>query len=574
MLRIPKKTLEDGYLLEDFQHDFTALQQMIEEKSSSGGSSVKNVRDYGITGSHLDNNTTQIKKLINEGGEIYFPAGTYNLHETVTIPSNTTIICDKDVLFVRKHYYNMIETKTTKDTTSYNGANNVTIIGGTFQHDGDTGTGDAFVILHADTVNLHNVTIKDVVGGSGVAILGSKNVNITSCILTGYSGSTADLNEGIKIEPACYYNSLRYSSSDATFDLTPSENILIENCIIYSSTKNKTYPLGIGARLQYALKTRNKNITIRNNKIEGDAWYSSCYGIKCTSYENILIEGNTIIGHKNSIGFDIPGKIYNADGSTLIPDGVSYQDEDMYGVASKNIFIKNNILETDKDNWTPRGCIWLNIAEKAITDSGSNVPKYRNVFIEGNMLHCLNTKTHQYAIELEATEEAFVANNIIKSAHSDTWGVYVLDYSKNVTVGVNRYENIQRDKEFFIKENAENIKKIGRTKLWSGSAYSSNTNMNLTYSMSHFDVIMFEYDLLGYNYKELNIASGETQSLREFNLADSATSKTIMYGEIRVKKNTDTQIVLNGNKTLSSDGTIKTDDSTCKIYSIYGINYQ
>ena len=73
---------------------------------------------------------------------------------------------------------------------------------------------------------------------------------------------------------------------------------------------------------------------------------------------------------------------------------------------------------------------------------------------------------------------------------------------------------------------------------------------------------------------QIDFSTTITQSIREFNLADSSSSTTTNYLETRLKKVDDTTIQHVGNKTIkSSDSSIIIDDESTYVKAVYGINY-
>ena len=60
-----------------------------------------NVKDYGAAGTNLVDDTTNIQQAIDacntaNGGTVYFPRGNYKISDTLTVGSNTRILCDPD----------------------------------------------------------------------------------------------------------------------------------------------------------------------------------------------------------------------------------------------------------------------------------------------------------------------------------------------------------------------------------------------------------------------------------------------------------------------------------------------
>ena len=92
--------------------------------------------------------------------------------------------------------------------------------------------------------------------------------------------------------------------------------------------------------------------------------------------------------------------------------------------------------------------------------------------------------------------------------------------------------------------------------------------------MSNYDAIIVEIEFFGTLLVQLDFSTTTTQSVREFNLADSDTSLTTNYLETRLKRVDDITIQHIGNKTVkSSDNSIIVADESTYVKAIYGINY-
>lgn len=587
MLRIPNKTLDDNYLLEDFQHDFNFLLDFIKSVDASipGGGAALNAKDYGITGYASDDNTDKIQEFINLTGILYFPKGTYNLSKIITIKSNTTIMAHPDALFIRKQSSTMFQTEHTETTLNYNGGSNISFLGGKYKHNGNTSGSNVFSLFHAKDVTFNGVTILDTVKAHSLDIIGCKNVRVLNCNFRGHIIDTSNTyREMIQIDSAHAKGYPIYSDTSlAVYDGTPCEDILIQNCIFEKSDSNEAPACAIGQHAQIAQKSRHKNIVIKNNILNGVVASSGDYGagIRLMQMEDVIVADNIIKGFRRGIYADLSSTVAGLDGSTVI-DGSSTvltsSHEKTYFVGCKNVNISDNTIIPATYNETRPG-IWCNISDSIKTASTTNVPKHRTVKITGNTIYlpCSVSIIKSYGIDIETIDDAYVADNmIIATGHANHYGVGIQDYSTNVTIGDNHYNNIAKENRVTNPKPAgcSGLKIKGKTVLWSGKASTTNTTMSLKYPISDYDEIILEIYFLGTCYQTFDFSTTVTQSFREFNITDSTTSTDVSLFEMRFKKINETTLQVMGNKTqVLSTGKFTLDDTSAYISAVYGINY-
>lgn len=612
MLRIPTLTTEDYFRLEDFQNDFNYLEGLhnsladlhntdIEAIKKSHSldfttllgllTSVSNIATrYGISGNAMVDDTDKIQEFINKRGNLYFPKGTYNLSKMINIYSNTTITLHPEAVFIRKHAGVMFQTATTTETIDYNGEKNIRINGGTYKHNGDVNPSNILTLFHADDVVINDVTFLDTVGAHCLDIVGSKDIKIFNCKFKGYVATVTDpAKEAIQIDAAgCNSYPIYADTSVPAYDGTPTRDVTIENCIFCKSDTNPSYPTAIGQHGQVKLKgSRYKNIKILNNLMIGDTTWIYSYGIRAISWEDALIDGNTIENYKVSIFADLYSSVLDPHGENLKGETnhVVASDEDIYYIACRNITISNNVLKSGVSTHSVPG-IWFNIAGSTLASSLANSPKHRGLSITGNTIYMPSPLVKSYGIDLDTTEDVIVSNNtFINNAKADSIAVGCQDYSKNIVIGDNVYKGITEENIVYIKSNAENIKKKGRTVLWEGKAYNGRYQLNgtstasgeiitLSDNMFNYDHLLFEFTYSGFEFKIVDFRSGDTQTLRTINLSDAGNSTVWGASEFVIVRNSDTTIEIYGNKMQNmSNNSITMNSSGLYISKITGINY-
>lgn len=210
--------------------------------------------------------TKAINKALKLGGKFRFNIGTYNLTEPLVLYSNTTVTCDDGVIFNRKHSGRMIETSCSNKTKAYNGANNISWCGGTFNADKHTGNANVITLFHASGIILSKITINGCVGLHSIEINACKNVAISECKISNQSSRPGEeFREGIQIDYA-NYDGLKWhdAGSDAKcYDGTHCDEIIVIDNEINSC------PAGIGTHTVSNDKKYHTNVLIKNNKISG-----------------------------------------------------------------------------------------------------------------------------------------------------------------------------------------------------------------------------------------------------------------------------------------------------------------
>ena len=571
MLRIPNLTLDDHFKLEDFQHDFTAIMDILAATS-------KNAKAFGITGIETNDDTNKIQELFNERGNIYFPKGTYILTKMIDVYSDTTITLDPEAIFIRKHPASMFQTATTTETTGYEGQKNIIFNSGVYKHDGNDSGSNIFSIFHADDVVFNDVVCLNTVGSHCIDIVGSNNIKVLHCSFKGYKATVDNPNkESIQIDAAGSLAYPIYDPSVNAYDGTPTCNILIDGCEFGASDEYPAHPTAIGQHGQHALNGgRYKNIKIINNRLYGNPSVEKSIAIRPISWENAVIANNHIENYRISVFADLFETVIEPHGTKVRDESnaPTITDEDVYYLGCRNLTIANNTMNACVSSGARPG-IYFNISGTVLTPSGENSPKHRGVSITGNVITMPSVGVKSYGMDFDTTEDVIITGNtIINNAKSDSVGVNVLDYCKNVVIGDNTYKNISEANYHYVKSNTSNIKRKGKTTLWTGKVFATSENITLSDKISNYDAIMVEVEFFGTSLAAVDFSTTTTQSIREFNMADSESSTNMNYLEIRLKKVDETTIQHVGNKTIkSSDNSIVIADETTYIKAIYGINY-
>lgn len=127
-----------------------------------------------------------------------------------------------------------------------------------------------------------------------------------------------------------------------------------------------------------------------------------------------------------------------------------------------------------------------------------------------------------------------------------------------------------------VEELADNLS-MNKTKydlLWEGNAYKSGTSLKLQGNLKNYDAIFVENTFAGTTMTMLKMEGTSQISIRGMNLADSDTSTTTNFYEMRLKRVGDSELELTGNKQLNYPSNAITIDPEAQYISrIYGIKF-
>lgn len=224
----------------------------------------------------------KINEYFKKYRNITFKKGTYNITKMMTIPSNTTVICEDGVIFKRSCRYQMLEMEASNTVKGYAGTHDVSWTGGTFL--ASTREEDAIVIViyHCKNITFKNITVDGCRGYHSIECNSSENVVIDNCIFKNQTAiAGADYREAVQIDFA-YQLGYPYRGGEpsaASNDGTHCHNIQITNCTF------ENVPNGIGTHTVYELEKYHENITISNCTFKN----VQNYGIQLYGMKNVTI---------------------------------------------------------------------------------------------------------------------------------------------------------------------------------------------------------------------------------------------------------------------------------------------
>lgn len=262
--------------------------------------------------------------------EIYVPAGTYRIYNTLLIHSNTTLRLDPGAVIIRMDTTtNMLRTSDTsgKSNTAggYSLAQNINITGGVWDGGNIAAANTATNLLylgHSSNVTISNTTIRNCNGAHALELAGVSDAVVSGCQIYGFAYSYDNnlfTSEAIELD-VCGSASW---TPGYVIDNTGCQNIVIENNIITD------YPRGIGSHHVANGKTYNTytNITIRNNTFNRSSagTQNKCQAaIRLEGVQNATITGNRAdyysygIYFKNSSGLTVKKNTLKYNGTAHI----------------------------------------------------------------------------------------------------------------------------------------------------------------------------------------------------------------------------------------------------------------
>lgn len=276
-----------------YQNELSKTMQSIYER-------IVNVKDCGAKGDGITDDTEAIQQAIFSGGTIYFPYGTYLLNKCLWNESDPSISAALRTVLEQRLIFepgavllrgsdavnHMLYTGNEDNTTDYNGASNIEIIGATFDENKSLSTNcTALNLSHANNIKIKNCKFINASGTwHSIEVNSSKDVYISECVFENNQNE-----EDIQIDSANGTGNLGAS------DGTPCDNIHIYNC-----TFDTQGHVAIGGHDS----GQHKNIRVYNNifRSSGDPDRGHCAFTENTEY--IDVYNNTFIGRG---GINIPG---------------------------------------------------------------------------------------------------------------------------------------------------------------------------------------------------------------------------------------------------------------------------
>lgn len=262
----------------------------IGDYTGGGTTYVYNVKDYGATGlGSSTDDTAGFQAAIDAASTfastsgvqatVLVPPDTYRVDGLTVLKDNITLYCEGAI--IKSHVYT-----TTLFSTTGGSADNLHVIGGTFDAQGHLAATDASYNIFtiggaAQNVKFENCTFRNVSGWHAIDISEGNNIHITNCRFEGYvdntSGGTRGFSEAIQLD-----------ADDSTGNTT--NNVYVSGCYSGPSANCSAWPKLVGSHTN-TVGDYYENIQIIGNRIES----ATDVAIQGYSWRDAVIANNVIL---------------------------------------------------------------------------------------------------------------------------------------------------------------------------------------------------------------------------------------------------------------------------------------
>ena len=394
---------------------------------------------------------------------VYVPAGTYLLENgsSLMIGENTILHLDDNATIKRGSNEQGDSTMLWFDGSGaggYDSFKNVEIYGGVWDCGQNAsrerysdGTGidmTVFYFAHAQNINIHNTTIKNVRGEHAFVIDGCKDVTVQNSTFQDFY-VPVDIDDVLNMEAVHFDFASSITSESKPYDDTPSKNIKVAGCTF------KNVIGGVGTHhADKGITTKNSGITIVNNYFEnlkgtaitasltdggtisGNVLNSSSGDfIQCASSNNLTIENNN--ADKARYGIYLGYGNYGSSGnivkgntiSNTVYRGILVQVEPGFTANNPSVTVQNNKVINTKN-------YGIYVDGYKATIAGNTVDT-----VSFNSSESGSTADDVSGIRIGATKTgSVIQGNSIKTAKRGI-GVY---NAENVTIKDNTISNIDK----------------------------------------------------------------------------------------------------------------------------------
>lgn len=395
--------------------------------TTAAATGQRNVMDYGAVGNGMADDRAAIQAAIDaaaaseNGGEVYFPAGTYLVEEILVLKSNVTLTLDDSAVIlngINQADHPSIVFMTgpfTEDGQQvlWERTENITICGGTIDMNGvlnatssgcqnlpNIGSSGAFALGYSDNVTIEGVTFLNSYKGHAIQVCACDGVTIENCNFWGQAipNTLTDSQiinlETIQIEPSTT-NGFPYALN-ATGEC--SQNITITGCSFGASAACGEPITAIGTHNQVAGCEKCNHIEISDNVFNN----MSYAGVRFCGYEDVIIRGNTFIKETQQQSVN-----YRTNGCFLI-NAYCYNNTSQELDLNKRITIDDNTFQIADPK--TRG---IRVAKDKDTYLGS----VSDISITNN--HITNTSTDSEDLAIQAMR---ISGNLLITGNTISGG--------------------------------------------------------------------------------------------------------------------------------------------------------
>lgn len=249
-------------------------------------------------GDGVTDDTAALQTVLDTGGHIYVPAGTYRIAGTpLRIRERTRLELAPDATVLRAAGAGLIRNRQPGDTFGgYSGRGELLIEGGVWDMNAPAG-GDmalpasAMTWAHAAGITVRDTVIRDVPGGHGMDLLGVRGVRIERVTFEGFAAKPGDTQprESIQVD-GCYST---VSGDCEPIDATPCDDVTVFGCRFQASALLPAPERAVGSHGYANLVTGHEPRRVRVIDCVMDGCTDSA--IYAWKWQDSIISRNTII---------------------------------------------------------------------------------------------------------------------------------------------------------------------------------------------------------------------------------------------------------------------------------------
>ncbi|MBT2665597.1 right-handed parallel beta-helix repeat-containing protein [Bacillus sp. ISL-4] len=429
-----------------------------------------NPKDYGVLGNGTQDDTANVQKVLNKGGKIHFPDGTYIISNGLIPVSNSIITGSKKAILKLKdgqdgtaspdlrnifNLYNPsgIENVLIENITLDGNRDNVT----NCYHCINIGAGSSKITIRdtylrnpeydavyvgsgAKEVNIsENFSFNAgrshyvVTNASNVNIIGNKGIRAQKSYVdleSNVIGDTVDKvtvrdNVFIADTTACTAEGIGNTGPGTHKDITFENNYFYLNkrlgafsgegiCDNVSFKKNTVYGKTMDASFFLDCNDTVRNVNIEDNKMFIDAASSGTGGaVRARNPECVKIKGNKIYNSKG-VGITVDNPL------NVISSG-SVEDNEIYSPALDGIYVSANCIKTNKNKVKSSGRYGINITLQngELSNNIIETPVNYGLYVYG----CTNINMDNNKVMNPVTNGIYV-HNLSKDIKGDGNKVY------------------------------------------------------------------------------------------------------------------------------------------------------
>lgn len=364
-------------------------------KAASSVVSVRDAQGNEVFTASVDNSSAKdgIQKALNYARDnaspsnimtVKLPAGTYTVKSSMDIYSNTILDLSSGAVIKRSGKSIIFYMgRSAADMNGYNGAQNISIIGGEGKYgvlDGNGGNASILRFAHAQNITIQNIHFTNVQKAHHMEFAATKNVTVDSCKFDGFvpANYTGRSNyEALQIDILLE----DHFGGFAPYDGTNSSDIKITNNIFDGVSR------GVGTHSAVTGKYMS-NIQIVNNTFKNNMGYA----ITAVNYIQSDISNNTIEGCGAGILYrhmiwDTGINYYNGNAADIAADLQTT-------ISNNQITITDTGFEGDRYGIYAFGEVVKNSKSWSESGSSSTIPagdyRVKKVSITGNTITISN----------------------------------------------------------------------------------------------------------------------------------------------------------------------------------------